>query len=97
MFDNYVNLQGHSAESLSVSTSAEVTTSPLPPGKYAVWSDVDAYIKVHQDSSVADDVTTSTGFKVTGLSNPLPVLISSSAFLAGIAGGDGTLYYHKVD
>lgn len=96
MFENQINIQGRSAKSLSVSGTAAVVTNPLEAGVYAVWSDVDTYIALDRTSSVADDVLTTTGFKITANSPVIPMRVTSPSFLAGIAGSAGTLYYHRV-
>ena len=85
-----------SAQSISVSTSAAVTTTPLQPGIYALWSTTDTYIKLNETSTVADDVTVSTGYKIQASSSPAGIKVTEPAFLAAIAGENGTLYYHKV-
>lgn len=93
MFENSINIQGSSAISLSVSTSAVQTPARLDPGVYDVWCDVDVFIKVGQ--SAANDVTTANGYKIV-TPNVVPIQITSASYLGAIAGGAGTLKYHKV-
>lgn len=93
MFENSVNIQGNSAKSLSVSGTGAQTSEKLLPGVYDVWCDVDVFIKV--DKSTASDVTTSDGYKIFA-GNVVPVQVPSESFLGAIAGGSGTLKYHKV-
>ena len=96
MFENAVNIQGRDAGTLTVSASAVVTGTPLEPGVYALWSDVDVYIKVDKNSEVADDVTTTIGFKITANSCVLPVRIASDSYLGAIATEGGNLYYQQA-
>lgn len=84
------------AESLSVSGTAAVTGTPLEVGVYAMWATVDTYIKLNESSAVASGVTTATGYKILAAGEPVGVRVTEPAFLAGIAGSAGTLYYHKV-
>ena len=93
MFENSINIQGNSAVSLSVSGTGAQTPTRLTPGIYDVWCDVDVFIKVNQ--ALASDVTTSNGYKIVA-NNVVPVQITSPSFLGAIAGGAGTLRYHKV-
>jgi len=93
MFENSINIQGQSAISLSVSGTGAQTPTKLTQGVYDVWSDVDVFIKVSQ--TAASDVTTSNGYKIAA-GNVVPVQITSDSFLGAIAGGAGTLKYHKV-
>ena len=93
MFDNAIIIEGHSQQTLSVSSSA-AETDVLAPGTYAMWSDVDCYIKQHQND--ASDVTTSTGFKITANDSVMPVRISRPSKIGAIAGSNGTLSYHKI-
>jgi hypothetical protein len=93
MFENSVNIQGNSAVSLSVSGTGAQTPARLSPGVYDVWCDVDVFIKVNQ--VLASDVTTANGYKIVA-GNIVPVQITSDSFLGAIAGGAGTLKYHKV-
>lgn len=96
IFENNVNIEGRRAVSLSVSGTAAATTNPLEPGTYAVWSDVNTFIRVDVDKAVADDVTTTDGFPITASMPVMPVRITRPAFLGAIASEAGTLYYHQV-
>lgn len=95
-FDNAVNIQGQDVKSLGISTNVAVTVNPLDAGVYAVWSTVETFIKVDQTKTVADDVTTTTGYPVRINATPIQIRIASPSFLAGIAGGNGTMYYQRV-
>jgi len=95
VFENQIVIEGRSAASLSVSATAAVT-GLLEPGVYALWSTVDAKIRVDADSTRAEGVTTSNGFPITADSSVIPVRITRPSYLAGIAGSAGTLYYHRV-
>ncbi len=95
VFENQVVIEGRQAAALSVSgTAASVYITQ--PGVYAVWSDIDVYIRVAQTAARAETVTTSNGLKVTGSASLLPVRVTRPCYLGGIAGSAGTLYYHQV-
>lgn len=93
MFENSINIQGNSVASLSVSGTGTQTNTRLSPGIYDIWCDIDVFIKV--DRATASDVTTANGYKIVA-GNVVPVQITSDSFLGAIAGGAGTLKYHKV-
>ena len=95
IFENQIVLEGRRAASLSVSGTA-ASTPLLEPGLYAVWATVDTHISVDVNVTVAETVTTSDGFRIKADSSVMPVRVTRSAYLAGIAGEAGTLYYHKV-
>lgn len=95
IFENQVVLEGRSASSLAISGTA-ASTPVLEPGVYAVWSTVDAKIKVDVFASVAETVTIANGFPVTANTPVLPVRITRPAYLGAIAESAGTLYYHRV-
>lgn len=68
IFENNVNLKG-AVHTLSVSGTVAVTSTTLDVGTYAVWSDVDTYIKVDKFTCSFNDRTTSNGFPIFA-SNP---------------------------
>lgn len=86
-----VDLEGYAQASTSVSAIA-AQTAALAEGIYDVWCDVDVYLKV---APTANDVTTSTGYLLRA-NNTVSVLIRKNSKIGAIAGGAGTLRYHKV-
>lgn len=97
MFENFTNLMGHEAQTVTIAVAdTAYSTGPLEPGTYAVWSDVDAYIKVSKTAADAETVTTSTGFPVAAGLNTLPVMIQDFCHVGVISGSTGTLSIHKV-
>ena len=86
-------LQGNAQAQLSISGAAAQTSAFTENGYFDIWSDVDAYIKV---APTADDVTTSTGYLIrANITYPnLVVLVGDK--IGAIAGGAGTLSFHKV-
>lgn len=95
VYENQVNLEGHSAQNLAVSATA-ASAQILEPGVYAVWATVDTSIKVAQSDTEAESLTVATGFPITASSPVMPVRITRASYLGAIAGGSGTLYYHKI-
>jgi len=88
-------IKGNSQGALSVSgTGAQ--TSPFAAGAdgvYDLWCDVDVWIKVSQ--ATASDVTSGTGYLIRA-NTTIPVKFDDGDKLGAIAGGAGTLRYHKV-
>lgn len=95
VFENQANIEGHSALSISVSTTADSAFIDTP-GVYAVWSTVDTKIKIDTTAARAETVTTANGFPITAASPVLPLRITRPAFLGAIASENGTLYYHRI-
>lgn len=85
-------LKGNTQGQLSVSAAADHTAAFETSGLYDVWCDVDVYLKV---ATTANDVTTSTGYLVRA-NTTIPIVIGAGDKLGAIAGGAGTLRYHKV-
>lgn len=85
-------LKSNSQGQLSVSAAAAETAAFATSGLYDVWCDVDVYLKV--DTSTTD-VTTATGYLLRA-NTTIPIVIGIGDKLGGIAGGAGTLRYHKV-
>ena len=89
-----IDLVGFSQAQLSVSgTGAQ--TAALAAGEYDVWCDeADVYMKL---ATTADDVTTSTGYKLFS-GNVVPIRVPSGGYKLGAitAGASGTLRYHRV-
>ena len=88
-----VALQGNQQGSLSISGSAAQTSAFTQEGYYDIWTDVDTYIKI---APVADDVTTGTGYLIFANTMIPNVAIFVGDKIGAIAGGSGTLRYHKV-
>lgn len=86
-------LQGNSQGALSISTSAAQTSAFAEAGYFDIWSDVDAFIKINP---TADNVTTSTGYPVFANTIVPNVMVLVGDKIGAIAGGAGTLRYHKV-
>lgn len=86
-----LDIEGNAAVTMAVSGSA--AHSPvLEEGSYDVWCSVDVYLKV---ASTANNVTTATGYLLrTG--GTVTMRIRSGSRIGAIAGGAGTLSYHKV-
>lgn len=87
-----INIKGNSQAQLSVSGVAAQTGALASAGMYDVWCDVDVYLKV---GSVANDVTTSTGYLLRA-NTTIPIKVDDDDKIGAIAGGAGTLRYHKV-
>ena len=86
-----VILQGNAAVTLAVSAVA-AQTAALTFGIYDVWCTVDVYIKVNP---IANDVTVANGYLIrTGTT--VPVVIGDADKLGAIAGGAGTLSFHRI-
>lgn len=88
-----VILKGNSQGALSVSTSAAQTSAFSVAGYYDFWSDVDVYIKIN---TTANDVTSGTGYLLYANTLLANVAIQVGDKIGAIAGGAGTLRYHKV-
>ena len=86
-------LQGNSQGALSVSGTAAQTSAFGEEGYYDIWCDVDAFIKI---APTANDVTSGTGYPVFANTVVPNVMVLIGDKLGAIAGGDGTLRYHKV-
>lgn len=86
-------LQGNSQGALSVSGTAAQTSAFVEDGYYDIWCDVDAFIKI---APTADNVTSGTGYPVFANTIVPNVMILVGDKLGAIAGGAGTLRYHKV-
>lgn len=90
-----VSLVGNAQATLSVTSTAAQTAAALDPGLYDVWCDeTDVYLKL---AATANDVTTSTGYKLA-LGNIVTMEVPPGSYkLGGItAGTSGTLRYHRV-
>jgi hypothetical protein len=86
-----IDIAGHIQHQLAVSAVA-AQTNVLPEGIYDVWCTVDVYIKV---AKIATGVTTSNGYKIAA-GNTVAVTIPADHKLGAIAGGAGTLSYHRI-
>lgn len=88
-----LHLQGNSGAQLSLTTTAD-DTSALPGGIYAIWSTVDCYVSVHPTD--ATGVTTANGYLLRA-GNTEQLYVPHNSLIGGIvAGGTGTLNYHKI-
>ncbi len=87
-----IDISGSAAATLAVSTSAAHTTNPVGEGLYDVWCTVDVYIKT---AVTANDVTTANGYLIRQ-NTTKKVAVRSDERIGAIAGGAGTLSYHKV-
>lgn len=88
-----LDIEGNAASLLEFDTTA-ADVDDLPEGVYAIWTDVDAYIKVHPTD--ASNVTAANGYFVDGGAAPILVFIRQNSHLGGIAGAACDLKYHKV-
>lgn len=86
-----LRLQGFSQTTLAVSAVA-AQTAALERGLFDVWVDADTHIKV---GPIADDVTTSTGYKVYA-GNTITLAIGAGDKIGAIAAGATSLHYHRV-
>ncbi len=91
-------IEGSRAATLAVSGTG-ATTGALPRGTYDVWCDVDVWIRV-DDTTLGSpdrpqDVTTANGYKIFA-GNVIPVEVGDARAIGAIAGGAGTLSYHKT-
>ncbi len=97
---NPVNIQGFRGATLAVSVVG-ATTGALEGGTYDVSCDVDVFIRVAGASATdspdrAQDVTTANGYKIAA-GNTVAVLVPLNSSIGAIAGGAGTLCYHRVN
>jgi len=93
MFENRINIEGRSQKSFTYTATAG--QSPvLEPGVYAVWSDVNCFIKV---APTANDVTIATGFPIFAGAPIMPVLVPDPAKIGAVGAGAGTLYFHQIN
>jgi hypothetical protein len=79
------------AGTLAVSAAA-AQTAVLPEGLYHVWCTVECFIKV---AVTANDLTAANGY-IVRTSTTVAVPVRSGMRIGAIAGGAGTLSYHKV-
>jgi hypothetical protein len=87
-----VQIEGYSQGTVSISgTGAQ--SAALEIGQYDLWSDVDCWIKIAEGT--ASDVTSSTGYLLRA-NNTITFDIRDQRKIGAIAGGAGTLRYHKV-
>ena len=86
-------LQGNAQGALSISAVAAQTSAFTEAGYYDVWCDVDAFIKI---APTANDVTSGTGYPVFANTIVPNVMVLIGDKIGAIAGGAGTLRYHKV-
>ncbi len=94
MFENNVVIEGRSQGSVAFTTSA-AQSAILQPGTYAVWCDVDCFIKTHPSN--ASGVTTSNGLKIFS-NNPgyIPLRLTQPSKIGVIGASSGTLSYHQI-
>lgn len=80
---------------LAVTSGAGAQTAALPEGLYAVWADVEIYIKV---GTTASDVTVATGYVIRAGASPDTVELRGDAQkIGGIATStSGTLRMHRI-
>lgn len=91
-FPSALDIKDNTQQTVLLSTSGAQSTS-LGVGIYAVDSDVACFIKV---GSPASDVTAANGFPLYA-NTQLLLLVRENDRIGGIvAGGTGTLRYHKV-
>ena len=90
-------IEGKTALSITLSTSAASSDDLLEVGTYAIWSDTDSRIKLATTAAVAETVTAADGFLVDGATKPELFKVVRPNYLGAIAGEAGTLYYHKCD
>lgn len=87
------DIEGNAAAVLAVTgTAADV--DDLSEGVYAIWSDVDCWIKIHPTD--ASNVTVANGYFIDGGATPVPFFVRNLSHLGGIAGGACNISYHKV-
>ncbi len=94
LVSNPVDLLRREQDQLPV-TEVGADTDALREGVYAVWCDVDVWLKV--DSSDASDVTEDTGY-ILLTDTVEAVLVRAGHKIGAIAaaGSSGTLRYHKI-
>ena len=86
-----IDIDGFEQRTLAVSAVA-AETPVLQEGVYDVWCSVDVFIRV---GIVATGVTTANGYKITA-GNVVAVKVPDGRKLGAIAGGAGTLSFHRV-
>lgn len=67
-------------------------SAALSNGVYDVWCTVDAYLKV---ATTANDVTTANGYLLRA-NTTVAFFVSEGDRIGAIAGGAGTLSYHRI-
>lgn len=87
-----IDLRGNAGVQLAVSAAAAQTPAVLPEGLYDVWCDVNVYVKI---APTANDVTVLTGYLLRA-NNTVTMLVHPTDRIGAIAGGAGTLNYHRV-
>lgn len=94
MFENAVNIQGHTQLTFNAGTTGEQHAEKLTPGVYDVWAAADVYLKL--DQSNAADVTTTSGYLLRS-GNTVPLLVTTPSYLgAASATGTPAVFFHKV-
>lgn len=86
-------LGGNSQGALSISSSAAETAAFTTRGLYDMWCDVDVYLKF--GSGTVTDVTSGNGYLLRA-NTTIPFILDENEKIGAIAGGAGTLRYHKV-
>ena len=86
-------LSGNAQGALSVSAAAAETSAFTASGLYDMWCDVDVYLKV--GAGTVTDVTSGTGYLLRA-NTTVPFIVAENDKSGAIAGGAGTLSYHKV-
>jgi hypothetical protein len=89
--DDSIDIEGYAAVTLAVSAAA-AQTALLEEGVYDVWCTVDVFIKV---AATANDVTAANGYLIRQ-NNTVAVYVRDQSRIGAIAGGAGTLSYHKT-
>lgn len=86
-----IDIEGLAQATLAVSAS-EAATAALTEGIYDVWCDVDVWLKV---GTTVTGVTSSNGYLLRA-NNTVPLFVRDQSKIGAIAGGNGTLRFHKV-
>lgn len=85
-FENSVNIQGRSQQSLSGGGTAK-----LAPGVYDFWAAVDTYIVVNKDQTIAAAASSANGYYLAA-GNTVPFQISSDSYV----GSSAACKFHQV-
>jgi len=97
---NSVAIQGFLGVQLAVSGTA-AASAVLDGGTYDMWCDVDVFIRIAEaDETViapfrAQDVTVLNGYRIAA-GNTIAVQVPEAGVIGAIAGGAGTLTFHRI-
>jgi len=92
-----ITISGYTQGNLAISSTAATTVPADIPelADYALWTDVDCYIKIGPPETTT--VTVANGFILYAGGMPPPITISKGSCIQAItSSASGTLRYHKI-